>query len=344
VTRSRLTTAAVLIATCAPLATGRTQSLAYYEQTYLHASYNFALRYRFPSVDGLFNSFDYGHSILYETLWRKPDAPNEELDEKQFRFITTHLLRRPPSVPLDEAAIAPNWNKVAPEIVMTFDWAHMLHRQLYDIWSDDRIPLSAKDDRVREAMDYYRSRPALALSSKPKSMNLMEGQPYSLTFRKRFPRYNGLIWSYHWLQMALYDALMAPIPVRQQNVETVVRQFWDMLDYSADKLPTTMPQSAAIAPCFSQRYPEAAIIFDNLHSLHDVVSDILASPSIPHHRKRDVLLEAAARYRDSTSYVTTVAEWRTMSLGMGLAKMGGAPSVAGRDTTQVSLCGSERRP
>ena len=323
--------AVLMLAVCAPFSIAAAQSEAYYEQTYLPASYNFALRYRFPTVDGLFNAFDYGHSILYETLWRAPNAANDELDGKQFRFITTRLLPHPPGVPLDEAAIAPNWNKLAPEIAMTFDWAHMLHRQLYDIWSDDRIPLSAKDDKVRQALNYYRSRPALALSSKPKNMGLMEGQPYSLAFRKRFPRYNGLIWSYHWLQMALYDALMVPRTVRQQVVEDVLGRFWAMLDQSGEKLPGTMPQSAAIAPCFSERYPEAAIIFDNLHALHDVVSDILANPIVPHNRKRQALLDAAARYRDSTSSVTSIDEWRTMSLDMGIANMGGR-------TTASSAC------
>jgi hypothetical protein len=322
----RRRTTVLMLAMCAPVSVGWAQSQAYYEQIYLPASYNFALRYRFPAVDGLFNAFDYGHSILYETLWRAPNAANDELDGKQFRFITTRLLPHPPGVQLDEAAIAPNWNKLAPEIAMTFDWAHMLHRQLYDIWSDDRIPPSAKDDRVRQALNYYRSRPALALSSKPKSMGLMEGQPYSLAFRKRFPRYNGLIWSYHWLQMALYDALMVTPATRRQAVDQVVGKFWAMLDQSGAKLPTIMPQSAAIAPCFSERYPEAAIIFDNLHSLHDVVSDILSNGTVPHHRKRQVILEAAARYRDSTSFVTSVDEWRTMSAGMGVEQMGGPGS------------------
>ncbi len=301
----------------------------YYEQTYFPASHNFAFRKLFPRIDGLFNAFDYGHSILAETLWRNPAASRDVLDGKQFRFITTRLLRRPPDVPLDEAAIAPEWAKLAPEAVEMFDWAHMLHRQLYDVWSDERIPIKEKDRKVSEVIRYYRSRPDVAFSSAPKSMTLMEGQPYSLSFRKRFPTYNGLIWSYHWLQMALYDALMIPATAaeRKGHLGAVVDQFWRMLDQSGSDLPTTMPQSAAIAPCFSARYPDAAIIFDNLHSLHDVVSDILADPSIPRHRKRDEILLAAARYRDSTSFVTTVDEWRSMSLGMGIQQMGGAPAI-----------------
>lgn len=322
---------AVLFAIFASAGPAVAQSRAYYEQTYLRASYNFSLRSRFPRIDGLFNAFDYGHAVLYETLWRRPNAAAAELDQKEFEFITTRLLKHPPSVALDEDAIAPGWSRLAPEVAMMFDWAHMLHRQLYDIWSDDGLSDAAKDLRVHDAIKYYRSRPALAFSSKPKSMNLMEGQPYSLAFRQRFPKYNGLIWSYHWLQMALYDALMVGgSSARNAAVRDVEARFWAMLDSAGAKLPTTMPQSAAIAPCFTSRYVEASIIFDNLHSLHDVVSDILANPRVSRDNKRQQILLAAAAYRDTTTSVTSVDEWRKMSVAMGIARMGGTAGASAR--------------
>ena len=315
---------------CALHGTAPLQAGAFYHQTYLSASHNWAFRSRFPNVDALFNAFDYGHAILYETLWRDPQSPREILDEHQFHFITVKLLRNPPSVPLDEGAIAPEWEKLAPEVAAMFDWAHMLHRQIYDVWSDDRIANSRKDAKVAEVIRYYKSRRALAFSSKPKNMNLMEGQPYSLAFRKRFPTYNGLIWSYHWLQMTLYEALMSSPEERQRraNVDAVVGHFWSLLDSAPTNLPSVMPQSAEIAPEFSARYPEAAIIFDNLHSLHDVVSDILADPAIRRSEKRRMLLDAAARYRDDTSSIVSLEEWRQMARAMDLTKMGGpAPIV-----------------
>ena len=304
---------------------------AYYPQTYLSAPYNWAFRNRFPGVDALFNAFDYGHAILYETLWRRPDAPVVELDTTRYGFITTRVLRDPPNVPLDESAIGPNWVKLAPEVAEMFEWAHLFHRQLYDVWADDRLNAGRKDQEVARLLSYYRSRQALAFSTTPKNMNLMDGQSYSLAFRRRYPRYNGLIWSYHWLQMALYEALLAPAgdARRRSNVDAVVARFWEMLDSANPQLPTVMPQSYAIAPRFSSRYPEAAIIFDNLHSLHDVVSDILADPAIPRSAKRQTILEAAARYRDTTTAITTVDEWKAMAEAMGLANMGGpAPVVA----------------
>jgi hypothetical protein len=303
-----------------------------YDQTFLSANHNWAFRKEFAGVDALFNAFDYGHARLYETLWRDPAAARSTLDESEFRFITTKLLRDPPTVALDEGAIAPQWEKLAPEVAAMFDWAHMLHRQIYDVWTDDRIPTSDKDTQVARLIDYYKSRRALAFSCRPKNMNLMEGQPYSLSFRNRFPTYNGLIWSYHWLQMTLYEALLASrnSTQRRQNVDAIVARFWNLIDSSSANLPTEMPQSPQIAPMFSDRYPEAAIIFDNLHSLHDVVSDVLADVRIPRGEKRRRILDAAARYRDDTSSVVTLDEWRSMARAMGLEKMGGpAPIPAG---------------
>ena len=300
-------------------------------QTYLAAPYNWAFRDRFPNVDALFNAFDYGHAILYETLWGQPNAPVSVLDTTRFQFITRKLLRNPPNVPLDESAIGPNWVKLAPEVAQMFEWAHLFHRQVYDVWSDDRLDPAQKDAQVARLMRYYNSRDDLAFSSKPKSMNLMEGQAYSLTFRKRFPKFNGLIWSYHWLQMTLYEALLASSSQaqRKENVSAVVARFWSLIDSAPASLPSVMPQSAAIAPRFTARYPEAAIIFDNLHSLHDVVSDILADTTIRRGAKRRMILEAAARYRDSTSSITSLEEWKSMAESMGAANMGGVAPVTG---------------
>jgi hypothetical protein len=305
------------------------QSRLYYEQTYMPASHNWVFRSQYSKTDRLFNAFDYGHAILYETLWRHPSAPQSVLDGKEFDFITRELLVHPPRVTLDESAIAPEYSKLAPELVEIFEWAHMLHRQIYDVLADERIAPQEKKSRVAEVIAYYRSRPALALSSHPKDMELMEGQSYSLAFRKRYPKFNGLIWSYHWLQMTLYDALLAgnnPAE-RRANIAMVTDRFWEMLRGGQSALPSMMPMSPAIATRFSAEYPEAAVIFDNLHSLHDVVSDILANPEVSRSRKRETILAAAAKYRDSTSNVTTADEWRSMAVEMGVQNMGGLPPL-----------------
>lgn len=317
--RVMLMAAACAAATaCSSFSRGRNA----YPQTYLSAEHNWAFKSRYPGAAGLLNGFDFGHAILYETLVTKGASP--DLDGATFRHVTEDVLRHPPSVPLEERAIGPSYATLIPEVIAIFDWAHMLHRQLYDILSDERIAPDTRVAFARRVLDYYRSRPDLALSDRPKAMDLMEGQPYSLTFRRAAPRYNALVWSYHWFQMVLYDALLTSASPEDATtrVARAVAHFWEMNTGAATQ-PTVMPMSPAIAPVFTARFPDAAAIFDNLHSLHDVVSDILASPGMSRAEKRRAALVAAARYRDSDTAIISWDEWRDMSRSMGVDLMGG---------------------
>jgi hypothetical protein len=159
-------------------------------------------------------------------------------------------------------------------------------------------------------------------------MKLMQEQPYSLAFRKGYPKFNGLIWAYHWLQVGLYEPLITGrnSDERQAGVRATVARFWQMLGDPPRTFPHAMPMTATIAPAFTARYPEAAIIFDNLHSMHDVISDILANPSVTRDRKRAEILRAARLFRDDTSYVMPVEAWRAMAGHTGIENMGG-PAV-----------------
>ena len=287
-----------------------------YEQSYLFASSNWAFRRRFPQADHLFNAFDYGHATLYETLITVPN-PAQRLENQEFAFVTGQVLRHPPSVPLEEAAIGPRYVTLIPEVVAMFDWAHDLHRQLYDVWAQYGMLDTQRDAEVARLLAYYRSRKDLALSAQAKSMALMEAQPYSLAFRKQDPKFNGLLWSYHWLQMSMYDALMeggAPLE-EKARVDSTVARFFAMLENAPSRMPAAMPMSAEAAPLFSARYPEAANIFDNLHALHDVVSDILASDVVPRAKKREAILAAAAAYRDDTTATTSGASCEQLPEG-----------------------------
>ncbi len=298
------------------------------EQTYLRAAHNWAFRNQYPGPDRLFNAFDYGHAILYEHLIHDEGRPREavrDIDGREFEFITRELLVHPPALPLEEHAVGPRYATLVPELLAVFDWTHMLHRQLYDVLADARFDSIARDARVAELLRYYASRRDLALSTRPKSMDLMEGAPYSLAFRRQNPKFNGLLWSYHWYQMVVYDALLATNDRngRQENVDAATARFWALLADPPAHMPTTMPLTPAVAPRFTARYPEAAIIFDNLHSLHDVVSDILTSPLIPSRDKRSAILRALGTFQDSTTEVVTLDEWRSMAHEMGVDKMGG---------------------
>lgn len=299
-----------------------------HEQFYLQAPHNWTFRNRHQAADRLFNAFDYGHAILYETLWTQPNAPASVLELKEYDYLTKKVLVKPPRVPLEEGAIEIAYAKLVPEAKTMFEWAHILHRQIYDVLASDGLNEAEKDAEVARLLAYYKSRPSVAFSSQPKSMELMQEQPYSLAFRQKYPKFNGLIWGYHWLQVGLYEPLLVNTTPesRQAGVRATVARFWQMLDDPPLKMPHQMPMTAAVAPTFASRYPDAAIIFDNLHSMHDVISDILANADVPRDRKRSEILRAARLYRDDSSYVMPVQAWLTMSQVMGVQNMGG-PAV-----------------
>ena len=330
----RRAAAAVVLATAAGAALAprpaQAQWSTVYESFYLQAPHNWVFRDQYQAADRLFNAFDYGHAILYETLWNAPNAPASVLEQGRYDFLTKKVLVKPPRVPLAEGAIEVNYAKLAPEAKAMFDWAHLLHRQIYDVLADERLDQGAKDREIARLVAYYKTQRALAFSSRPKSMKLMQEQPYSLAFRKHYPKFNGLIWGYHWLQVGLYEPLMVgrTQAERQAGVRATVARFWQMLGDPPRTLPYQMPMTAAVAPTFAGRYPEAAIIFDNLHSMHDVISDILANPSVPRDRKRAEIQLAARRFRDDTTLVmASTKAWRTMAREMGIENMGG-PAVA----------------
>jgi hypothetical protein len=298
------------------------------EQFYLPAPHNWVFRAEHPAADRLFNAFDYGHAILYEVFWARPSAPVSVLERDEYTFITRRLLVNPPRLPLEEAAIAPNYSRLVPEARAMFEWAHLLHRQIYDVLADNRLSEVERDAQVARLVAYYRSRPELAFSTRPKGMSLMEGQPYSLAFRRKYPKFNGLIWAYHWLQVGLYDALLAGKTPDERStlVSAAVARFRSMLVDAPRTMPYVMPMTPGVAPLFTSRYPEAAAIFDNLHSMHDVISDVLLSDVVPRDRKRSEILIAAARYLDDTTAVISREEWLGMAQSMGVENQGG-PAV-----------------
>jgi len=297
------------------------------EQFYSPGSFNWAFLRNYNAAARLFNAFDYGHAVLYETLHTRADsaAADRELD-KQYRFLTTDLLVRPPRFAVAEEVIEPNYAKLAWRAKLMFDWAHVLHRQIYDVYADERVPRQRRDSLIERLTDYYLSRRDIAFVPVPKSMALMDEQYYSQVFRRRHPKFNGLIWAYHWLQVGLYEPLIAgrTPDEKQAGVQAAVARFWDMLKEPPGSMPRVMPMTATVAPAFTDRHPRAAAIFDNLHMMHDIISDILASDTVARAEKRDVIYAVLAEFRDSTRNVMTRDEWLAMGAHMGgIGAMGG---------------------
>ncbi len=296
------------------------------EQFYYPGGFNWAFLKNYPEGGRLFNAFDYGHAVLYERLYTKPAPEREAALEKEYQFLTTNLLIRPPRLGIAEDVIEPAYAKIAWKAKQMFDWAHVLHRQIYDIYADERLSPEARDTLIERVTDYYLSRTEYAFAAAPKSMALMDEQYFSQGFRKAHPKFNGLIWAYHWLQVGLYEPLiLGKTPAEKKaGVRATLARFWSMLEAAPKNFPRMMPMTSAIAPHFSALHPRAAVIFDNLHMMHDIISDILVADSIPHDRKRAVIYAQLAEFRDGTRNVMSMDEWRNMAEMMGgVGAMGG---------------------
>jgi hypothetical protein len=300
------------------------------EQFYYPGSFNWQFLRNYPEAARLFNAFDYGHAVLYQRLYTMPDSARAAAAlEKEYRYLTTDLLIRPPRFAVAEEVIEPTYAKLAWKAKLMFDWAHVLHRQIYDVYADERVPGAEKDALIERLTDYYSSRSDIAFAAAPKSMELMDGQYYSQVFRKRFPKFNGLIWAYHWLQVGLYEPFIAgrTADEKKAGLQAAVARFWDMLKSPPQSMPRVMPMTGTVAPLFTERHPRAAAIFDNLHMMHDIISDILAADTVPRDKKRDVIYTVLGEFRDTTRNVMTREEWLMMGHHMGGIEAMGGPAV-----------------
>ncbi|HEX6434227.1 MAG TPA: hypothetical protein VFZ87_08280 [Gemmatimonadales bacterium] len=298
------------------------------EQFYYPGAFNWQFLKNYPEAARLFNAFDYGHAVLYERLYTRQGKASPELEE-EYRYLTTDLLVRPPRFAVAEEVVMPSYAKIAWRAKMMFDWAHVLHRQIYDVYADERLMPLERDSLIERLTDYYLSKRRYAFTAEPKSMVLMDEQYFSQRFRKTYPKFNGLIWAYHWLQVGLYEPFLEALTEadKKAGVQAAVARFWSMLESPPGGFPRYMPMATAVAPRFSTRHPRAAAIFDNLHMMHDIISDILTADTIPQDRKGQVIEEQLDKLQDPTQEVMSLDEWRAMAEHMGGVDAMGGPST-----------------
>lgn len=267
----------VLMATIALAVAACSQFEPRDKRFYYRALWNFALREDLAELDSEFNGVDFGHSNLYENLLLTGGRDVPAIDDRARKETLAFIATKPRLNP-NEEAIAPNYMKLAWRAQNTFDEAHALHRATYDIVVSDEPD---KDRALRNVLAYYQES-EYAITAKPLDHRRLDEMPYSKTFRRRFPLFNATIWSYHYLQVAVYDPLMAArdLEEKKQAVRPILTTYREYLAQPPVQW-TFMPLTAELSPRFAALYPEIANIFDNLHMLHDNISDILASELLP---------------------------------------------------------------
>jgi len=259
----------------------------------LAAPYNFEFYDTHRGAARSFYAAHFAHFGVYELLM--DPGPDVEEQMASFEAQVRAYVVDPPRFEPPADIIAPGWTRMAFETGQSMDWTHMLHSQLYDILTDDRV--TEKKAAGERAIAYYLSEPETAFSTRGYGHRWMEGGgPWAGAFRERYPAVNGILWAYHWHHAAVYEAMMEPdAALRAAELERVIRVFADSV--LADP-PTEMPLTAEVAPRFSRMFPAAAHIFDNLHMMHDVANDIMAYSG---YTNEDRAIETA-RLRDVMSY------------------------------------------
>jgi mono/diheme cytochrome c family protein len=236
--------------------------------------WKWAVMRELPQLYREFNGIDFGHAHLAETLLR---TQNPQEVEKARLEVLGFIFSFPP-VPPDEEQVAPTFNRMAWEVAKTFDWTHLLHRSLYDLFASDRV--TDKEAVYRKLLADYLEKPEAITPHRLDLHGALWRFPESKSFRDRFRTFNTQIWAYHWLQAAVYDVqLMGNVKKQQELMPRAIGFYHGYLRRPPEEWQY-MPMMPEPAPEFARRFPEAAAIFDNLHMLHDNFDDILARPDL----------------------------------------------------------------
>lgn len=251
-------------------------------------AYKFGQMY--PNAQKLLFAFDYGHALVYERLLHNRGAISDpQAFEKQILNQVMVILNNPPNVKVDESDIAPKYVFTFPLMVDVFDWSHLLHQYVLDVLATSKDRGPGMNKRIEELFSQYKTNERIAITEVCKTMLFMDGQYFSKEFRRKFPSFNLLIWSYHWFQIKLYEALMKPTMLeRDAAVDKVTNEFWALISDLPDSAEfDMMPETKQEAPVFYKQFPRISASFDNNHMLHDIVSDILTSAKVPAENMRN---------------------------------------------------------
>jgi hypothetical protein len=253
---------------------------------YKRGRYNFDVYHLQPLARDL-NAVAVGHAMAYEDL---VTGKAGQLETRTFNRIN-RVLKNPPRFMPDEAAISPTFGRKYGVLEQVFDWTHILHAQTVDVLASKKLTMAEKDREIEKLWKYYFESVPYAITPLPMNMEYLDSQPYSTAFRKKYPKVNGLFWGYHWLQGMMYDTLYrVPTADQKTSYEVVGERYHKTELYRTDR--PFMPMFGETSPRFAARFPQIANAFDNLHMLHDLVNDILATEWMTEKQKEEQIRRA----------------------------------------------------
>jgi hypothetical protein len=233
------------------------------------------------------NAIAVGHAFAYEDI---VTGKAKDLETKTYQKINW-VLKNPPKFMPDEGNISPTFGRKYGVLEQVFEWAHIFHAQTVDVLASSKLTNKEKEAEIEKLYQFYLTKVPYAISGLPMNMGYLDSQPYSKAFRQKYPKVNGLFWGYHWLQGTMYDLLYEKtLEEQKQAYKQVGKQYHSQELYRTDR--AFMPMFAELSPKFARRFPEISNTFDNLHMLHDMVNDILASDWLTTQQKDEQITRA----------------------------------------------------
>jgi hypothetical protein len=233
------------------------------------------------------NAIAVGHAFAYEDI---VTGKAKDLETKTYQKINW-VLKNPPKFMPDEGNISPTFGRKYGVLEQVFEWAHIFHAQTVDVLASSKLTNKEKEAEIEKLYQFYLTKVPYAISGLPMNMGYLDSQPYSKAFRQKYPKVNGLFWGYHWLQGTMYDLLYEKtLEEQKQAYKQVGKQYHSQELYRTDR--AFMPMFAELSPKFARRFPAISNTFDNLHMLHDMVNDILASDWLTPQQKDEQITRA----------------------------------------------------
>ena len=233
------------------------------------------------------NAIAVGHAFAYEDI---VTGKAKDLETKTYQKINW-VLKNPPKFMPDEGNISPTFGRKYGVLEQVFEWAHIFHAQTVDVLASSKLTNEEKEAEIEKLYQFYLTKVPYAITGLPMNMGYLDSQPYSKAFRQKYPKVNGLFWGYHWLQGTMYDLLYEKtLEEQKQAYKQVGKQYHSQELYRTDR--AFMPMFAELSPKFARRFPEISNTFDNLHMLHDMVNDILASDWLTPQQKDEQITRA----------------------------------------------------
>ncbi|MGE0161316.1 MAG: hypothetical protein AB7T31_18110 [Gemmatimonadales bacterium] len=321
--RGALFLAGMLLVPAVPLAAQGNQDLGN------HAA---VLKREHPEVYDLMIRIERAHGIVFGALAPEGEAvrargdslPTYGFELDMVERLTALVNEKGQADDVAEEAAA-GYAVLGPRAAQIIARGNAFYREILGILADRTV--TNRNAELAAAVERYRSRPELALPAKPKNMDVLYDHSYALDFRGGYADLDGFLWAGHWLDLAVSEPLtdFAEPDRRLAGLDTVRARYFAKLTYGEppEFFPSEVPLAPAIAPGLIFLSPQAAMIWDNLNMMQEVLADVLASPQLDDlHAAID---ETVDWFMDPENGTTDQDFWEIMALRHGIFFQGGYP-------------------